>query len=378
MIINESILKSLDKAKIYCQKCLLEGKINPLEFSDNEDWLNPGCGHIGRNSNSLRFHHGEWHIFYGFSKEAKCRTCQAKKNLEIMNDPNGKARKKLQNWYKSDKCKKILKQNADNWRNSEKGKIHAIKNCEAYRNSEQFKKHGADSLRKYIKTEEFQNHIKEHNLQNCEKLNNYHKEYCPICKTETLHNGFGTCGICNPNIFGQIPNFIERNNAIFFFDISLMDYVPWEDYKKKFIKNQNDYYLETDFIKRIKIEYPNAFIQTTFRTQDSENWNVAKAAFEQNLLEQDINWFAYVKFYINNDSNIKPFVVGKSGSLNVNNNGSDVNFSTDINDGPARKFLNEENLEWDKTQILIIPCRTKDEAFKIEKEIAINFNLFQS
>lgn len=374
MIIEESILNSLDKNKIYCQKCLLEGQINPLEFSDKEDWLDPRCGHIGRNCNSLRFHNGEWHIFYGFSKEAKCRTCQAKKNLDIMNDPNGKPRQKLKNWYKSDKCKKILSDNANKWRNSKEGKEHAIKNCETYRNSELFKQHGADGLKKYINTKEFQSHIKEHNLQNCEKLNNYHREYCPLCKTETLHNGFGTCGICNPNIFRQIPNFIEHNHTIFFFDILLMDYIPWEDYKKKF-KNVN---LEIDFVNKIKLQYRNIFIQITFRTQDSDSWNGAKAAFEQNLLEQDIGWFAYIKFYIDDCGCIKPLVVGKTGSLNVNANGSDVSFSADINDGPARRFLIETGTVWDKTKILIIPCKDENEAFKIEKEIALNYNLFQS
>lgn len=127
IIMNIDTLK-LDKSKIYCQKCILEGEIIPLEFPNN-DYIKTNCKHTGRNCNTLRFHNNEWHLFYGFKKDAKCRTCQAKRNLEVINDLNGEPKKKLKEWYNSYKCKEILKQNANNWRNSEEGKNMQLKNC---------------------------------------------------------------------------------------------------------------------------------------------------------------------------------------------------------------------------------------------------------
>ena len=75
-----------------------------------------------------------------------------------------------------------------------------------------------------------------------------------------------------------------------------------------------------------------------------------------------VNWFSYVKFYIDSRKRIRPLVVGKSGSLNVNSGGSDVSFSTDGNDGPARKFLMDECATWDKTQILVIKAKSEKQA----------------
>ena len=210
--------------------------------------------------------------------------------------------------------------------------------------------------------------------ENCE---NYDKEIFDECPDNMWY--CKQCGWKPQNSILNEINFLTKDNGLLcFLDRTINQYVPWKDYKKKF---ENSDYPETYFIKNIKSQYPNAFIQTTFRTQDSDSWNGAKSAFEQNLLENNICWFTYVKFYINADGNINPLVVGKSGSLNVNSNGSDVSFSTDVSDGPARRFLNENKnngFNWLKTQILIIPCNDENEAFKIEKEIAINYNLFQS
>lgn len=206
-----------------------------------------------------------------------------------------------------------------------------------------------------------------------ENCKNYDKEIFDECPDNMWY--CKQCGWKPQNSILNEINFLTKNDGLLYFlDRTINKYVYWEDYKTKF-KNVN---LEIDFVNKIKFQYPNAFIQPTFRTQDSDSWNGAKAAFEQNLLEQDINWFTYIKFYINTDGDVKPLVVGKSGSLNVNIKGSDVSFSTDINDGPARRFLIEIGMVWDKTKILIIPCKNENEAFKIEKEIAINFNLFES
>ena len=193
-------------------------------------------------------------------------------------------------------------------------------------------------------------------------------------------------------------NFTERNDILYYYDKSINQYVPWEDYKLKFSRMRTTSEIN-NFIKKLKaleIFQPkhmgpmdsydlNDIIQLlpTFRTQDSQDWTGAKNAFEQSLVDADIHWFTYIKFYIDNkkkteDAVIRPLVVGKSGSLLVNNSGSDLSFSTDINDGPARKFLNDENLQWDKTQILIIKAKSERQALFYEWKIADVYELFES
>ena len=159
--------------------------------------------------------------------------------------------------------------------------------------------------------------------------------------------------------------FEERNNVLYYYDKSedTQDYILWESFKSKFSTYNIDF------------ELPEGFkMYTTFRTQESKDWTGAREAFEQSLIEAEIAWFTYIKFDINN----KPLVVGKSGSLLVNDSGSDVSFSTDINDGPARRFLKENNLDWCKTQIAICPCKTEQEAFSLESKIMKNYSLFGS
>ena len=147
----------------------------------------------------------------------------------------------------------------------------------------------------------------------------------------------------------------------------------WSCFKEKFICNYDNL-----FITHIKKIYPLAFVQSTFRIQKSIDWIDASLAFEKNLLEKEIKWFSYIKFYINNNNKILPLVSGKTGSLLVNSSGSDVNFSEDISHGPARKLLKENNLEWDKTQILIISANSENGAYIIKKYLKNNYNLLSS
>lgn len=175
-------------------------------------------------------------------------------------------------------------------------------------------------------------------------------------------------------------NFESKDNILYFYDRSVNDYIPWEDYKKKFVNISNNMKPNNNFnglLEGFKF-YP------TFRSQDSNNWeNGTKSAFEQSLVDVNISWFVYIKFYINyRTKNIKPLVVGKSGSLLVNSSGSDLSFSTDVNDGPARRFLAESNkidsLSWDKTKVAILPCKSEEKALEIENEIFNKYNLFLS
>ena len=201
------------------------------------------------------------------------------------------------------------------------------------------------------------------------KISHLQPGYCTMCGKYSEHrNAFGVGVECLcMNKIGFQPNFIKINNILNYFDKSSNIYVPWNDYKEQF-KLQN-----------IDFELPKGFkFYPTFRTQDSEDWNCAGNAFEQSLIDEKITWFIYIKFYINSENKIKPLVVGKSGSLLVNSNGSDLNFSTNPEDGPARKFLYDIGLNWDKTRIAILKCNTELEALEKEKYYLDKLNLFGS
>ena len=234
-------------------------------------------------------------------------------------------------------------------------------------------------------------------------------KFCEKCKKETSHLIGVGCLVChnNSNIMrettskrnlknwknleyskriaknlGIVQNFIyespncnkHKNETKMFYDKATEDYICWECYKEQFIE-QN---ININFINYINQDYSNAFIQTTFRKQNSDNWSNAKLAFEKNIVEKEIKYMVYIKFYIDINKNVKPLVVGKTGSLLVNFSGTDVCFSTDISHGPARYFLYENNLKWDKTKILIISCETEEKALDVEKGIQIKYNLFES
>lgn len=157
--------------------------------------------------------------------------------------------------------------------------------------------------------------------------------------------------------------FKNKNVIIFYYDVKSKKYVQWEEYKRKFK------------INNVKIE--NFEIIPTFRSQDSKNWYGSKKAFEKYLEEMKIGWFIYIKFYLNDKNEVKPLVIGKTGSLLVNSSGTDVSFSI-CQDSPARKFLNENNFKWDKTKIAIKRCKDENEAYNLEKELTLKYQLFNS
>lgn len=107
----------------------------------------------------------------------------------------------------------------------------------------------------------------------------------------------------------------------------------------------------------------------TLRSQDSDSWNGSRKAFEDQLVLLGIGWFVYIKSYIDRLGRSVPLVVGKSGTTLVKLSYSDLSFSTDVSDGPARRFLMEEQVEWDKESILVLPCQSESEALYIESSI---------
>lgn len=187
------------------------------------------------------------------------------------------------------------------------------------------------------------------------KCNNGLKfKYCNKCNKNTLHNA-NMCTVCFP--YSSNKNFTIKDNVVYFKGKN------WEIFKNEF-KNK---------IKNCNIP-KNFVLIPTFRCQNSDSWKDNGKAFEQYLIDSNIGWFVYIKF----DQNNNPLVVGKSGSLLVNKGGTDVRFTINENDGPSRKYLIENNLDWNKTQIAIFSCNTEEEAYKIEKEIQKEYNLFES
>ena len=190
-------------------------------------------------------------------------------------------------------------------------------------------------------------------------------------------------------------NFTTKDNILYYHDKNNTgDYIPWEEYKSKFSRKRITKDIQTfvDKLKSLEIFQPKSMgpvgsynlddiikIYPTFRTQDSDSWSGAKGAFEQSLLDNNISWFTYIKFYIDAKGVVRPLVVGKSGSYLVNSSGSDVSFSMDVNDGPSRRFINEvEGASWDKSQILIIKSKSESQAYFYEYYIRKTFDLFES
>lgn len=192
---------------------------------------------------------------------------------------------------------------------------------------------------------------------------------------KTGFNG-NKCLLCYPDANsgggGQNTHFKEEDGLLLYYDRKQSKYVLWDEFKEKF-KTQNVSFLET-----IAKDYEDSFLQTTFREQNSESWTGGKLAFEQSLVENNVKWFSYIKFYIDKENNIKPLVVGKTGSKLANISGSDIMFSYDFDHGPSRRFLFENNLDWCKTQVLIIPAKDEKNAYEIELDIIKNYNLFGS
>ena len=170
-------------------------------------------------------------------------------------------------------------------------------------------------------------------------------------------------------------NFEERDNILYFLDKSIGKYVPWEDYKKKF---EQEKFKHHDFIlDDISFKYGGEFLPT-FITKDSPE-NCGHAAFDQLLKEKNIGWFVYIKLFRRTDiSEIHPLVVGKSGSLLVNASGCDLSFSKDIEHGPSRLFLFENNYDYFYDKVWVIPVNSEAEAYNLEEKIQIEFDLFGS
>ena len=70
---------------------------------------------------------------------------------------------------------------------------------------------------------------------NFNKLNERYVKFCDNYGEETVHDGFGTCLICNSNT-GSIKKLIEKDNVLLYWDSTIRKYVNCEVYIKTFKK----------------------------------------------------------------------------------------------------------------------------------------------
>ena len=168
-------------------------------------------------------------------------------------------------------------------------------------------------------------------------------------------------------------SFAEHDNVRLYLDPVSNKYVPWDQYSKDFLNA--DVPAGLDALQKV---VPGSVILPTFRDQTSKSWAGARQAWEELLTSSGIGWFAYIKLYIGKDGLARPLVGGKSGSALVNSAGSDLNFSEDAEDGPARQFLVDSNLEWLKTHVLVVPCDEEQLAYAMESDLILHFHLFGS
>lgn len=214
-------------------------------------------------------------------------------------------------------------------------------------------------------------------------LNNYNTNIsggnCSNCGNfSEKRNMTGLCYTCMLKFNAKVSTFtskiiINENGIDYIYDTKSENKILWNDFKDLY-----EFNIDTNIIKDIQNEFKKAKVYFTFRTQDSDNWYGARNLFERSLLDSGLDWFTYIKFYINKRNESLPLIVGKSGSLNVNYSGSDVCFSENEKDGNARVFLKQKNYKWDKTKILIIPANSELEAYDNESYIREKYDLFFS
>lgn len=294
-----------------------------------------------------------------FNKTGEClstcsRSCAAAKSLQ-------------DNPTRLNKFKKAGRNNLINYNKSEKGRLKSseigkktIKIAHKYQRANNINKEceihgltmhlsGIGCLKCWNSSEKMKNVTRKRNLINW-KDPEYRKKIA-----SNLGSYLGDC-------------YFQENNKCKIHTNQILTYKSecWDCFKEKFKNN--------DIVNEDFINY-NSFWQNTYRLQRTNK--TGQLAMEQELVDRGINWFVYIKFY-EIENKIKPLQVCKSGSMIVNKSGSDVGFSTNINHGAARIFLNENNLRWHIEKILIFPTKTEKEAYELERLLIKRFGLFSS
>lgn len=127
-----------------------------------------------------------------------------------------------------------------------------------------------------------------------------------------------------------------------------------------------------------KSKYASRYKQyDTCLEQHETRWKYGhRFKYEEKLRLDGIIHFAFIKFYIAKNGDKIVLVAGKSASKNVFGK-SDLNFSLNPNNGPARQFLEAEKMKWCKTEAMDNKENRKG-AFKIERDLKSMFNILGS
>ena len=155
------------------------------------------------------------------------------------------------------------------------------------------------------------------------------------------------------------------------------------------MKKNDICYVPKYTIKGIKDELKKRHIEfvevDTLLEQGKSRYRRGKwTEFENSLSTKGIGWFAYIKFFVDPDSdfddeNIWAIVAGKTGSNKDKvNKHSDVRFMEYPKKGPAKKwiFINKKKLYHPK--IIVIPAETEKKALDVEKSLVKWFGLLES
>lgn len=212
--------------------------------------------------------------------------------------------------------------------------------------------------------------INEHALKEFEKK----QKECIWCKRIHTNDSYFCSEKCKSLYEKEKFQSFKHNNRCedHRFDILTYKNECWSCYKEQYYKKRFP-----KVRKRIFLRMNHFKLYPTFRTS-KDSWNGDKIAFEENLLNNKIKYFVYIKFFIDKKGKAIPIVCGKSGSSIVNSSGSDLSFSIDIDHGPARKFLNKNKLEWCYDLVFIRKCKDQKHAYEIERTITKKFKLFGS
>ena len=141
----------------------------------------------------------------------------------------------------------------------------------------------------------------------------------------------------------------------------------------------------SEILKELKKFYPNRYKLMSTGIANDSNHIKPRDEFEVELQKLNVGYFAYIKFFIESDE-IYGIVAGKTGSLQVNVKGNDVDFSINTST-KGRRFLHRKDFKWYKEKVLVVFPETnfeddksanRKEALAIERDLKRFFSLFGS
>ncbi len=133
-------------------------------------------------------------------------------------------------------------------------------------------------------------------------------------------------------------------------------------------------------------EYKERYkIYDTYLRQDDDRWRRGyKSKFQQSLVDDNLRFFAYIKFYTEGGKKYA-LVAGKSGSYTVNkSSGCDLGFYLCPQKGPAKIWIDNNKKQWCQTEFLVIATKSEEkeksckEAKEIEEYLVHTFGLYES